>query len=332
MSETVAEFMQKPVKKYACGKRAEQAKKTLMNAFTASSKKNAFEEKALLEQVFDIVNKTPTGRETLKNLTKTGCTFHFENFQDGVGGAYDENNNKLLINRNMSVNDMASLMVHEGTHAYQWTLKTKDWQGIWYYSVASHIRNSRAKEADACAHQTAFHYECKTAHPSLYQDFKKNPLYAPLLNAYEGEMEKSGDAGKAMQKTFAGWYEDVGMMNTYDVFFKEDIIRTCNEYGKDYAGLFSKELSAKDTVNMFRHHGKQYISADFLNMGKAFSIKPQDKQEIYATMIDYAKVSKGKADLSVLKMNDRTEDGKLIPPRNKAANAIAVSKMKREGR
>ena len=49
-------------------------------------------------------------------------------------------------------------------------------------------------------------------------------------------------------------------------------------------------------------------------------------------MIDYAKVNKGNADISILKMNDRTEDGKLIPPRNKTANAVAVSKMKQNDR
>ena len=145
MSETVAEFMQKPVKKYACGKRAEQAKKTLMNAFKASSKKSAAEEKALLEQVFDIVNKTPTGRETLKNLTKTGCTFHFEGLEGGLGGFFSQDKNKLVINRNMHVYDMASLMVHEGTHAIQWSLRTEK-DSTWYYAVDSHYRDVRGQE------------------------------------------------------------------------------------------------------------------------------------------------------------------------------------------
>ena len=334
MSETVAEFMQKPVKKYACGKRVEQAKKTLMNAFTASSKRKAAEEKTIFEKIIDIVNKTPTGRETLKNLSKTGCTFHLEALSGNLGGFFNPDKNKLVVNRNMDLDGMASLLVHEGTHACQWSLRTEK-DSTWYYAVDSHYRDVRGQEADACAHQTAFHYECKTAHPSLYQDFKQNPLYAPLLNAYEGEMEKSGDSGKAMQKTFAAWYENVDMMNIYDGYIKGDIKNTCDRFGKDYSGLFSKERPSENIVRKFRHHGKQYISADFLNKGKAFSIKPRDKQEIYATMIDYARVSKGKADLSVLKMNDRTEDGKLIPPRNKTAKTVqaaAVAKAKRQGR
>ena len=330
MSETVAEFMQKPVKKYACGKRAEQAKKTLMNAFTASSKRKAADEKTIFEKIIDIVNKTPTGRETMKNLSKTGCTFHLDALSGNLGGFFNADQNTLVINRNMDLGEMASLLVHEGTHACQWASRVEK-DSAWFYSVDSYFRNVRGQEADACAHQIAFLYECKTVNPALYQDYKKGSVYTPLLNAYEEEMTKSGDRKTAMQKTFAAWYENVEMMNIYDGFIKGDIKNTCNNF-KHFPGLFKKEMPSENLVQKFLYHGKPYISPEVLNKGKAFSIKPQDKQEIYAEMIDYAKVNKGNADISILKMNDRTEDGKLIPPRNKTANAVAVSKMKQNDR
>ena len=334
MSGTVAEFMQKPVKKYACGKRAEQAKKVLMNAFTASSKRKAADEKAYFGEMIDIVNKTPTGRETLKKLSKAGCTFHFESLE-GQGGYFDPNNNEIIINKNMSLQGMASLLVHEGTHAVQWALKGKpDFRAV-DYTVASLYQNQRAGEADAYAHQTAFHYECKTAYPALYQVIReKNPHLCGFLDAYEGEVEKSGDSGKALKKTFESWYENSSIMNNYDAGYKSFLKNACDAWKDDKdQNLFIKDLPVKDIVKQFRHNGKPYVSEDFLTKGLAFSIKPQDKQEIYAAMIDYAKAIGGKADISVLKMNDRTADGELIPARNKdEVKTAAVTKAKQQGR
>ena len=329
MAKMVAEFMQKPVKKYACGKRAEQAKKTLMNAFVASSQKKAVSEKAQLEKMIDIVNKTPTGRETLKNLSKAGCSIHFDGLE-GMGGFFSPGKNKLVINRNMSLESMAILLVHEGTHAVQWYLKgSKDFAAI-NYSAADVFRNGRAKEADAYAHQTAFSYECKTAYPVIYQMImEKNPHLSGLLKTYEGEMEKSGDSEKAMQKTFTGWYENVPMMNSYDNNYKTFVTGWLQE---DRKGLFQKELSDEVILKQLRHNGKKYVSEDFLKSGIANSIRLADKQEIYAAMIGYARKVGERADLSVLKMNDRTEDGKLIPPRNKAAKTAVVSKLRQKSR
>ena len=62
MSDTVKEFMEKPVKKYACGEKARQAQKTLQNTFTASSAKSAADEKRLLSDVLETLNKTDSGR------------------------------------------------------------------------------------------------------------------------------------------------------------------------------------------------------------------------------------------------------------------------------
>ena len=78
MSKTVAEFMEKPVKKYACGRNAKETKKTLVKAFTASKKGDAVKESILFEDIIDSVMKTKKGRETMTTLSELGYSFAFE--------------------------------------------------------------------------------------------------------------------------------------------------------------------------------------------------------------------------------------------------------------
>ena len=328
MSETVAEFMQKPVKKYACGKKAQEAKKTLMQAFTASKKRSAAKESALFGQIVDSVMKTKTGRETMTALSGLGYSFAFE--QVSVDGFCDPDNKKIVINPSSSVPNMMQTLVHEGTHAVQRSLKKENDPEYWHMNVASMLRCRRAIEADACAHESAFAYECRDVVPEVWRDAEKQN--APMFRAYVGEMEKSGDEKKAMQASFAAWYECDCNRKSYDLLHAGDVRSFC-DWGKSYkvGGLFSKEYSAEDVSGMCRCKGQAYMSPEFLNKGSAFSVPETYKKEIFDMVSDYAKAVGGKPDASILTMRERAADGTPSPEKN-AVNAAVVAKTKRAGR
>lgn len=71
-------------------------------------------------------------------------------------------------------------------------MEDKEKMPSWFETkVADYLRNERATEADATAHENAFLYECKDVLPKVYQYAKE--LNRPMFNAYVAEMEKSGD-------------------------------------------------------------------------------------------------------------------------------------------
>lgn len=75
MPKSVAEFMDKSVKTYACGEKAQQAKNVLTAAFTASDKRKQNEESAEFARLIDLVMQTDKGRDTLTELSELGYTF-----------------------------------------------------------------------------------------------------------------------------------------------------------------------------------------------------------------------------------------------------------------
>ena len=328
MSGTVAEFMQKTVKKYACGRKAQEAKKTLVKAFTASEKGKKGEETALFKKILDTVMKTEKGRETLTTLSGFGYSFAFES--GNFSGFCDADKKKIVINPHISFPSMLQTAVHEGRHAIQYSLERPDVPAAALVQTASYLRFSRAIEADASAHEAAFAYECKDVIPDVYQDAEKHNF--PMFRAYVGEMEKSGDEKKAMQASFAAWYECDSYREFYDEWHRNDIKHFC-DWGErqKYAGLFSKEYPAGDVLKMCVYGGKPYMTEEFLNTGRAFSVSAADKKEISAMLQRYAAAVGEKPDTSLSTMRERTADGTLLPEK-KAVNAAVVAKAGRGGR
>ena len=329
MSETVAEFMEKPVKKYACGRRAQQAKKTLMQAFTASGKKNAATESKLFESMLDAVMQTKKGRETLTKLSKLGYTFAFEKLD--FGGFCNPLQKKIVINPSRPFEFLLQAVVHEGIHSIQDSLKKKNTPDYYKMQVASYLRNARALEADATAHQMAFVYECKDILPNVYEAAKKEN--SPMFRAFVGEMEKSGDEKKAMQASFAAWYEYDKYQKFYDKRRKGAIEYVCC-VGKKYKDTdnLKEEYPASEVLKTCLYKGKPYMTEEFLNTGLAFSITPEDKKEIVAMVRDYAAAVGVKPDMSVLTMRERTPDGKLLPEKKSAKAAVVAKAVQAKGR
>ncbi len=328
----ISDLLQKFVKRYACGYQARKdgkTKNTLKQAFASSSAAKREDEEKLFGEAIDNIMKTPTGRETLTALSKLGYSFHFDSARDCAGFCLAEKK-KIVINPTCGFAYMLATIVHEGTHAIQKSLEKKNAPDYCDMKVADMIRCRRAIEADASAHQMAFAYECKDVLPAVYKKAQENDT--PMFSAYVGEMEKSGDKRKAMQASFAAWYDYGYFLDGYDGNYKKNI-RNWSEWGKkhNYDLCFMQDYPAKDVLKMCRCNGAVYMEPEFLNKGLAFSISVQDKKEINDMLQNYAGAFNMKADTSVLSMNSRSENGKLLNENKNVAAAFAA-KAKQKGR
>ena len=330
---SVAEFLKGVVKKYVCGYQArkeEKTKKTLKQAFVASSFAERRDETELFGEAIDDIMKTPTGRETMTALSGLGYSFHFDTARDCAGFCMP-GQKKIVINPEFGFGCMLETIVHEGTHAIQKSLEKRNAPDYPDMKIADMLRCRRAIEADAVAHEMAFVYECKDVLPSVYKNAQERGL--PMFDAYVDEMEYSGDEKKAMRSAFFAWYECKEYLDGYDKNYKRDA-RRWSEWAmdQDYDACFTKDYSAKDVLKMCRYKGKQYMTTDcFLNEGMAFSVSAEDKKEFADMTRHYAGAVGAKVDTSVMSMRSRSASGRLLPENN-TVNAAFASKAKQSGR
>lgn len=325
MSGTVEEFMQKAVKRFPCGFASKKAKKSLIQAFTASAQQDAAQEKELFEKIVDTVMQTKEGKTTMKTLSKLGYSFAFE--KGDFGGFCDPDNKKIVINPSFGFEYMLQTAVHEGRHAIQFSLEDPNSPNPENTQIASYLMKNRAIEADAVAHEMAFVYECREALPAVYQEAEKQNL--PMFRAYVSEMDKSGDQKKAMQACFAAWYECDYYRDYYDKWHKGDIKSFC-DWGKEEKSpdCFKKEYSADDVLKMCVYKDEPYMTRDFLTTGKAFSVTREDKEEFLRMTKLYARTVRGATeDKSVAAMRERTSSGELLPVRETPKKALLVSSV-----
>lgn len=330
MSDTVKEFMEKPTQKFACGRDAQETVGTLQKAFVASSKRKENKEKEVFAAILEPVMKTARGRETMETLADLGYKFRFEN--GNFGGMCCSGEKTILLNPNYDSNYIAHVLVHEGRHAIQYSRTPENAPELEETKVADMFRMRQAIEADACAHQAAFVYECKTVAPKVYSEYKAGGF--PMLTAYEKEMEKSGDEKKAMQKSFESWYDYKAFRQYYDSYHK-NIVGQLVDVGKKEKDptFFSKEYPVKDVVNMCVYQGKPYMTAEFLNSDKAYSVPKKDAKEIRAALTDYAKsVAGAKLDTSIDAMALRDGTMRIIKSANRQPNTVAAALKQNGGR
>ena len=330
MSDTVKEFMEKPTQKFACGRDAQETVGTLQKAFVASSKRKENKEKEVFAAILEPVMKTARGRETMETLADLGYKFRFEN--GNFGGMCCSGEKTILLNPNYDSNYIAHVLVHEGRHAIQYSRTPENAPELEETKVADMFRMRQAIEADACAHQAAFVYECKTVAPKVYSEYKAGGF--PMLTAYEKEMEKSGDEKKAMQASFESWYDYKAFRQYYDSYHK-NIVGQLVDVGKKEKDptFFSKEYPVKDVVNMCVYQGKPYMTAEFLNSDKAYSVPKKDAKEIKAALTDYAKsVAGAKLDTSIDAMALRDGTMRIIKSANRQPNTVAAALKQNGGR
>lgn len=328
MSGSVAEFMEKDVQKYACGERAQQAKKVLAAAFTASDSKKQKEESAEFERLIDQVMKTDKGRDTLTELSELGYTFAFET--GDYGGFCEPLAKKIVVNPTFGDAYAMQTIVHEGQHAIQSAHEPENTPKTEQMTVASLLRRERAMEADACAHESAFIYQCRDILPEVYAEAEKNDM--PMFRAFVAEMDKSGDEKKAMQAGFQAWYGYDYFRDYYDDVYRREIA-FCADEGKESGrkDLFCKTVPAQDVADACLYKGKSYVSADMLMTDQAFSVLKKDKAAYMKITADYAEAVGVKADESVWAMAERDKTGKITRPAQRKANTAVAAALRENG-
>lgn len=329
MSKSIADFMDNAVKTYTCGEKAQQAKNVLTAAFTASDKRKQKEESAEFARLVDLVMQTDKGRDTLTELSELGYTFAFE--KGDFGGFCEPTSKKIVVNPTFGDAYAMQTIVHEGQHAIQCARDSENTPNAEQMTVASLLRRERAMEADACAHESAFIYQCRDILPEVYAEAEKNDM--PMFRAFVAEMDKSGDEKKAMQESFQAWYGYDYFRDFYDDVYRREIAFYAGEGKKSgRKDMFCKTVPAKDVADACLYKGKPYVSADMLMTDQAFSVLKKDKAAYMKIAADYAKTVGVKADESVKAMAERDKTGKIVKPANRRSNVVVAALKQSKGR
>ena len=263
---------------------------------------------AKLNDAFDLMRKTESGKEALDAAAKTGYGFTFE---AGIGcfGFCDAPNKNIVLSPSMNAEMLAALLPHEIRHAVQLE-KDPELIKTSRMRVGDMFKRMRAMEADACAHQAAFVYEAEKAGTAVEMPEE----YQSVLDAYSAEMDKTNNKKQAMNAAFKAWYKDRRMVNRYDDCYTDAVAAAVNHLidRNQKNGFSGKETDAR-LATLFDYKGVPYVEPEFFSSPEAYHLRPRDKQKIMAEMKRYSQKTGAPADTSVLKMADRDENGKIVP-------------------
>ena len=172
-----------------------------------------------MPRMIHIVNrlaKSEAGRETLEIANKAGVKFGFLDAKTNCFGCYFGGDMKYIGLGPMASDDkLVSTLCHESRHAGQ-AERMKDIPDRDKLNVASIVRYSRAKEADAQAYAVK---ACK----ELEMQGDKGPLatfakfYPPIYKSYEQAFAKEGVLNdKVVSEVFKGWYDQTRTKQNYE--------------------------------------------------------------------------------------------------------------------
>lgn len=272
---------------------------SLTEQFRASSFDARKEEQKKLKQALGVLEKTPSGRETLNSLKKLGYTLVFE---PGLkaNGICHWTQGTIGLNPSVPAENIPSLLVHETRHAVQLGLY-KEGADLENAQAADMFKFRRAIEADACAHQSAF---CHEAVSLGYKTYVPEG-YEPVFETYCAEINK-GDKKQAMNAAFKKWYDLDIKMKIYDDYYTSGFCEVAQQLGKTgEAGFFKGTKTDKEWSDICLFEGKPYVEPDFLSSPRAFSLHTENKKLIMEAAKQYAQATGTQPDTSVLSMHTR---------------------------
>lgn len=264
--------------------------------------------------LLNIAYKFPKGQETMNAVAFQGYSYMYEAMFN-LNGACDYDHKVVRLDSYRRQMELAPILIHECTHIRQverineisGQKKTADFiNGL---NAHDFIKLNRAIEADACAHQAAFAYQMKDEYPQVFE----KEMQTPMMQAYAGEMEKSGDETKAMQASFKAWYGYKNYQKSYEEQYVAQIRRNA-EQKKKQAGPAKKEttISNKQLAEICLNNGKPYIEPSFFSSREVLEISEQGKKDLLAT-----------GDRSVLKLSVRQNKKEPSLPAAALKKAIA---------
>ena len=312
-------------------------------------------ERQILKDVFDIIEKVPETKKLLDDVAKEGYEFHFLGYKGGKNAmaSCSISNKHIMLNPRKcnSVAEIASVCVHEMTHAMQFKELGAIANDVSGLNLADRIRLNRAQEAGAYVQQAAFSYQIQKEHPEIKKFIKE----WPMLETYASEMEKSGDKGKAAEKCFKEWYDYEPYQRFYEnehidnILFNldhsskkephpqasitsEEIIGKCI-YSEEYRKAIPSEFLQSPEANRLSDNGKKRLDTVSKKCEKYFGVKDTSYMQMvsYKTGKTYegkdpAQATVEKPKESMMVMLSKTEQAKLSEKPSLMATLTATQK------
>lgn len=167
-----------------------------------------------LKHAAERMMKTPTGSAVLKELTKKEIPVEVTSeISPDLGGAYYPDMKKILINPECSDDLIASILVHEGSHALQAANGCRLGPHL---NAQSYFTMNKAMEADAMKNQLFAAAELKSAgDASVYDAFARE--HGKLVKSYEGFCKQFGEQRDSVAKhTMLAYYNNRAYIKTYE--------------------------------------------------------------------------------------------------------------------
>ena len=254
--------------------------------------------------LLNIAYQFPKGQETMNAVAFQGYSYMYE-AMFGVNGACDYDRKVVRLDSYRRQMELAPILIHECTHIRQVERinkisgqdKTTDFIGS--LNAYDFIKLNRALEADACAHQAAFAYQMKDEYPQVFE----KEMETPMMRAYVGEMEKSGDETKAMCASFQAWYGYKNYQEAYEKQYVAQIRMNSEQKKKDFNSVKKEAaVSNEQLASVCLHNGQPYISAAFFDRAENMAVSDKGKEMMAQT-----------GDKSVAKLPVRNEQKQKAP-------------------
>ena len=261
------------------------------------------EERPRMISIVNRLAKSEAGKETLEIAAKAGYKFGFLDAATNCFGCCFGGINCIGLGPMASDDKLVSTLCHESRHAGQ-GVRMENIPDRDQLNVASIIRASRAKEADAQAYAVK---ACK----ELEMQGDIGPLmtfakfYPPIYAAYEKALaEQNGVMNdKVVAGTFKGWYDQTGTKQNYEEGYiidpMHDAIEQFNKGKTDEVYTFEKSVTSEEVVEKigWTKNGNYLAAEDpkFLDGERFLSIGERTKKDAQ----DFFEIRKEKTGIEI---------------------------------
>lgn len=246
-----------PMKAFGQNAQSAPAEKAKTEMVASAAKQIKFKD-AAVQSAAERMMKTPTGRKVLEGLHALNVDVSYDSsVSEDLGGFYSVPAKKILLNSNCSDDLIASILVHEGSHALQ-AARCRLGPAL---DMQTYFSLNKAMEADAMKNQVFAAYELKEqGDKSVFTAFERDR--PSLANAYLKLRETYADQPDSLAKyTMLAYYKDYAYVKTYEDRYVK-AIDTFNDMAKPNAigGAFQVHLSEAEIIKrVCQLDGKNYM-------------------------------------------------------------------------
>lgn len=246
-----------PMKAFGQNAQSAPAEKAKTEMVDSDAKQIKFKD-AAVQSAAERMMKTPTGRKVLEGLHALNIDVTYDSsVSEDLGGFYSVPAKKILLNSNCSDDLIASILVHEGSHALQ-AARCRLGPAL---DMQTYFSLNKAMEADAMKNQVFAAYELKEqGDKSVFTAFERDR--PSLANAYLKLRETYADQPDSLAKyTMLAYYKDYAYVKTYEDRYVK-AIDTFNDMAKPNAigGAFQVHLSEAEIIKrVCQLDGKNYM-------------------------------------------------------------------------